>query len=248
MKPVPVLTNDYVITNSDCDFKSELRLSRLFDFFQDIASMHAENLGVSIESLHNDYGAAWVLIRMKVEIDKLPILHDMITVETWPQKARAIYVRDYVVKDSEGNIIVRAISNWVIMNIEKREIFKGKLVDYQEIENKKERSMDSKLIKPSPSSEPKSVYEKIIHYSDVDYNEHINNAKYVDYIMDCMTMEEHRTKQVKAIEVHYLSEAIPGETMMLNMGDSSTGENAVYIEGVAEEDERTVFTSTLQFE
>ena len=248
MNPVPLYTNDYFITSSDVDFKRLLKMSRLFDFFQDIASQHAENLGGSVEMLRDKHNVAWVLMRMRVEIDEIPKLHDKITIETWPQKARAIFERDYVVKDSKGNVVVRATSNWVILSIEKREIVREKLVNYLDVETLSERAIDKKMGKLKPPSGLNEIYKKEIRYSDIDYNGHINNARYVDFIMDCIPVSKFEKENIKAIEVHYLNEAGSGEAIALRAADFTEDGNVVFIDAVSGDDERVIFNSTVEFE
>lgn len=247
MNPIPVFSNNYNITSSDVDFKSQLKLSRMFDFFQDIASQHAANLGASVDGLHDNFNVAWVLTKVRVEIDRFPILNDLVTIETWPQEARAIYERDYVIKDADGNVIVRAVSNWVVMNLEKREMLRKKMVDYLDIDILKDRALTVKMRKLKPLNELVEMYKKVIRYSDIDYNEHINNAKYVDYILDCFPVPEIKANEIRAIEVHYLNEALSGDTITLRKADFSEDKKTVYIDATADDDCRVVFNSTLEF-
>lgn len=58
----------YHIDLRDVDFTKKLKLSTLFSYFQDIASMAAENIGFGIETLERKFGVAWILIRMRVDI------------------------------------------------------------------------------------------------------------------------------------------------------------------------------------
>ncbi len=59
------------------------------------------------------------------------------------------------------------------------------------------------------------TYDRTVGYSDVDVNEHLNNSRYVDFIMDCFTLEEHKKHSIKSIEVNYSNEALPGDTITL---------------------------------
>jgi medium-chain acyl-[acyl-carrier-protein] hydrolase len=72
--PVPVYEKQYHVGLGDVDFQKKLKISALFNFFQDIASLHAEDLGVGIDRLMNGYGVTWVLTRIRVDINRMPHL------------------------------------------------------------------------------------------------------------------------------------------------------------------------------
>jgi len=233
MEPLPVLEQKYTIGISDVDFLQTLKISSLFGYFQEIASFHANNLGIGLDAISSKHNVTWVLVKIKVEIDQFPLWNDEIIIQTWPLKPKRFeFERNYIVKDSNGNVIIRAISSWVIMDLETRELQKAELieVDYPNfIENK---AIDGKLGKLKPFGEPKVVYKKTIGYSDIDMNGHLTNSKYIDYIMDCFPCEGHKKYKVRTIQVSYVNEALPGETITLSSDISSFDSNSIYIEGI----------------
>jgi acyl-ACP thioesterase len=82
----------------------------------------------------------------------------------------------------------------------------------------------------------------------VDLNEHLNNSKYVDYITDCFTMDNYKRYNIKSIEVNYINEALPGDTLILKRDISGLNANVVYIEGTNEKDNKTVFKSQIEIQ
>ena len=115
MKPVSKFSKHYRITISDVDFMKKLKVSAAFNYFQEIAGLHAENLGIGFKTLEQKYGVFWVLTRMRVDFLRYPIWDEEIIVETWPQTPRKYScTRDYLMKDCNGNIISRAVSQWVM--------------------------------------------------------------------------------------------------------------------------------------
>jgi len=243
---IPVYTIKRLITDTDADIRRRQKLSSMFAMFQDIAAMHAENLGAGVNWLYKELNVAWILMRIRVEIDKYPVLADEVTVETWPQKPRALYERDYRILDKFGIPYVRAASTWVIMNLATREIKRDSFLDYFNIEILKERAINKIPGRLKPIKDADAVYEKEIKYSDVDYNGHVNNAKYVDFIMDAYPIEEHLNRDIKAIEVHYVSETSPGKTLVFRKKPLS--ENSDYIDCMRKDDEALVFSALVEWE
>jgi len=217
----------------------------MFGIFQDIAAAHARNLGADVRWLHDEKNLAWILMRIRLEIDSYPMLGQELIVETWPQDPRALYERDYVIREESGEALVRSVSTWVIMNLGTREITRDKFLDYCGVETKKERAIDGGVARLKPLPNADTVYEKEINYSDLDYNWHVNNAKYVDFIMDAFPIEEYKKREVKAIEVHYINEVGAGEALLIRKKNLEEGKD--YIDGVRKADESHVFNALVEW-
>jgi len=244
-----VYENRYMIGYSDVDFMKELKLSALFSFFQDTASKAVDHLGIGMDVLTERYSVAWVLVRMRVEIGRIPLLNETITVETWPHPPEKLeFKRDYRVRAADGSSIVLATSSWIIMDVHTREIRKSDLIGelYRFPEFTKEHSLDHKFGKLKPFGQLDVAYKKIIGYSDVDFIGHINNTRYIDYIMDCFPVGSHRQYRVKAIEVNYIKEAFPGDILVMYRDVSALDASKVYIEGVNEADGKPAFKAQVE--
>jgi len=243
--PIPLYTIQRSITDTDVDFARRQKLSSMFGMFQDIAAFHAANLGASVTRLHDDLNVAWILMRIRAEVDRYPMLRQDVTVETWPQAPRAMYERDYVIRDENGEALVRAGSVWIIMDLNTREIRRDRLFDYFGIDLKKDRALEKGVARLKPVDGASLVRETEIKYSDVDYNGHLNNAKYVDYITDSYTFEEHRAREIKAIEVHYINEVRPGGGVKIYRKTLDGG--ADYIDGVNSVDGAQAFNALVEW-
>ncbi|HEX2944387.1 MAG TPA: acyl-ACP thioesterase domain-containing protein [Clostridia bacterium] len=240
-------SNKYKIGYSDVDFKKELKPSSLFGLFQDTASVAAEKLGAGVVVLAEEFSVAWILTRIKVQIDRTPILDEVVMVETWPhQPGRLEFERDYRVRDASGNVIVRSVSNWALMDINTRELRRADTIHIDYPRFMEEHALESKPGRLKPTGQPEEIYRKLIGYSDVDFNGHINNTRYIDYTMDCFPVECHRQYRVGTIEVNYIKEAFPGDTLIMYREISAVDSSRVYIEGVSENDGKTVFRAQVE--
>lgn len=247
MEPEAIHRNEYTIGYSDIDFLRNLKCSTLFNYFQDTASEAVQKLGAGVETLAEKYSAAWVLARIRVEFERIPKLNEKVTVETWPHPPGKIeFDRDFKVRDADGDVIIRAVSKWIIIDINTREIKKSDSIDMKHPPFIGEHALDCRLGKLKPYGQPELVYKKLVGYSDVDINGHINNSKYIDYAMDCFTVESHRQYTMKSIEVNYLKEAFPGDTLQLYREIPADGSGNVYIEGVNEADGRPSFKTRIE--
>lgn len=249
MEPVSIYKKKYVIELSDVDFTKKLKLSTLFSYFQDIASEAVDNLGIGIDTLEKKHGVAWALIRVRVDIIRNPEWNEEITIETWPQEPEKIeFERDFIVRDAGGNIIIKAVSIWIIFDIKTRRIRKSEVIAIEYPPIVKTRAIDCKLGKLKDSGHLEIAYKKVIGYSDVDFNGHLNNSKYIDFISDCFEIDKHERNTVRTVEVNYINEALPGDTLVLYKDISHIDSNLLYIEGVSEENGNVVFKAQVKIE
>lgn len=227
----PIYQKQYKIEISDVDYNKQLKLSSLFGYLQDIASEAVDKIGIGVSFLTEKYGITWVLIKMRVEVLKYPLWNDIIKIETWPKATNTLdFERDFLVYDSNGNIIIKAISTWVLLDIKTRRIKRSNTIEIP-YENVDKTAIDYELKKLNPFHDLIYAYSKMIGYSDIDINGHLNNSKYIDFITDCFTFQEHQRYTVNSIEVNFINEALPGDTLVLKKDTSQVSNNLVYIQG-----------------
>jgi len=233
----------HTVQVSDVDFSRKLRLSTMFVYFQDMATEHAERLGVGRDILQKD-NLIWVLTSARADIERYPVWNENIFIETWPlQPDKVNFERDFLVYDEDNNIIARAVTNWVIIDVNSRRLKRSKVINVEFPDAGRERSIDCTLGRISSNGNMSEAYRKTVGYSDIDMNEHLNNSKYLDYIMDCFSVEDHKNYFTKSIEVNYIHEALPSETIILKKGIDDEDGSTVYVEGINDGNNSAVFKS-----
>lgn len=243
MDDLSKLFKKYKVTFNDIDFSKKLKLSTLFNYFQEIGDLHSQKTGGSTTILQQEHGLTWVLTRIKVDIERYPNWNEEIILETWFHKPKKYQIeRDFVVKDLDGNIIIRAISNWIIFDIKERKMksidsFKTTYSDYID-----EKAIDCDFRKIKTIEEVDIAYKRLIGCSDIDANKHLNNSKYIDFIIDCFSISELEKYYAHSIQVDYLNEALPGDTIIFHKHVSL---NNVYVEGVNESNNNIIFRSSI---
>jgi len=88
---------------SQCDYKKRLMLSELIDIFQDCSTFQSEDVGAGFDFL-TEKGLAWVINYWELDIERLPMLCEWVTVGTFPYGMRGFLAdRNFYLKDEEGN-------------------------------------------------------------------------------------------------------------------------------------------------
>ncbi|QNU67749.1 acyl-ACP thioesterase [Ruminiclostridium herbifermentans] len=247
MEPLYVFEKNYNVTYGDSDYYKRLKISSLFNFIQDVAGLHTKHMGIGIDDISKEHGLAWVIVRIMVDIIRIPIWNEEICIETWPATQKKVeFERDFCVKDKNGNILINVISSWVLMDIAKREIIKTDSTNIKHPPLIKERAINRRMTKLRPNGELIFVYNKKISYSDIDINGHMNNSKYIDFIADCFTMEKHCEYKVENLQVNYICEALAGDVINFYKDVSQLESGIVYVEGANTEKDKVYFKACIK--
>lgn len=193
------------ISNNDVDTKFELKVSAIFRLFQDVAMLATKDAKVDSMSL-SERNIDWVITRMNVEIKRLPKCDDEITVCTYPGKDMAmLYPRYFFIIDSKGEVIVRSSSIWALIDNNTRRV----IVDRDVITKLPGEKYDDELPLPQKISLPEDsrfIEKRTIHYSDLDFNSHMNNVRYVELLTDTHDSCFYKNHHIKSINLNYMKE------------------------------------------
>jgi acyl-ACP thioesterase len=194
------------------DRSDRMTLASVFNFFQETAISHAENLGVGRDSMAQT-GQAWVLSRMSVHIDRRPMYGETITVRTWPRGPERLFaLRDYDIRDTRDIPAVRARSCWIIVDMEKRRPLRPQTVMEAIPQNEGIDALPSGGIGLAERPNLLKKTERAAAYSDIDYNGHVNNVSYIQWIQDALDPALLENASQMRLDINYLNEILPGQT------------------------------------
>lgn len=201
----------FPITDIAVDRYGRLKPSSVLYYAQEIAGQHCNTLALDYETLAKKR-LFWAVIRHRVQITRLPMSGETITVETWPMPTtRVAYPRSTVAYDEKGNELFRSISLWVLMDLDSRAMIlpgkSGIMVQgtLRGTELTAPNSLVPKLLE--------NTRKRIVCFTDLDRNGHMNNAKYLDWIDDLLPSAFHQNHPVREFTVCYLSEAKEGQEL-----------------------------------
>ena len=211
---------EYIVSNNDVDNKFLLKVPAIFRYFQDVALLATEEAKVDSMSL-SEKNIDWVITRMAVEIKRLPKCNEVIYVHTYPGKDMAmLYPRYFYITDTNNNVIVRSSSIWALINNETRKV----IVDRDVISKLPAESREDQLPLPEKISVPEEnnyLESRTIHYSDLDFNTHMNNVRYVEILMDAHDSEFYKTHHITSILLNYMKEIKEKETASVSTNASN---------------------------
>lgn len=207
-------TKQYIVKSYEADCNGCLRIVTLMNWLQDIAVENAEILGFGFDICHSR-NLAWVGSNYFLQITRLPTLDEHITIETWPAEAKLWgAIRDFLIKDAAGNVIIRAASQWVLIDYDKRRPVPLQKY-FPEYTCRAERAIEIDFAKMNAPTEISAVYEHNVRFDDIDINRHVNNAVYVLWASESVDKEFRLTHTPQEIEICFKKEALYGESVLI---------------------------------
>ena len=216
MPPVPIWQEETFVRGFETDFDNRWKPACFFQNMQQTATNHASNLGFDFPSLL-EQGMVWVLSRLKVYFYHYPTVHDPVIIRTWPKglQQKIFFTRDFQFSAPDGQLYAAATSAWLLIDPVKRRMLLPAALPGALPRNEGVSAVDELLEKLEPLD---SVSERLsvrANYSAIDLMNHVNNARYIEWICDCFPAEHYRQHRLTWIQIHYNNEVRPGETVSL---------------------------------
>jgi acyl-ACP thioesterase len=235
---------------SAIDRSNKLTLNAALQYFQEVAICHAENIGVGREAMAKT-GQAWILSRMTVIIDRRPEYCENITIRTWPKGGEKLFaIRNYDIRDKDDNAIITGRSAWLVVDMEKRRPLRPQSI----IENLPINEGVEAL--PPGSNGTASITERNnlqkaaergALYTDVDYNGHVNNVRYIQWIEDTLDPQVLESANKLRLDINYLHEILGGETTEILSAPIDDPDCCAFaFEGCKKEGSQTAFRAELR--
>ena len=231
----PIYTQAFTLDHIHTDRFGRAKPSALLYFVQEAAGNHCTALAVDGAALAHKH-LFWAVTRNRVQITRLPRLGETITVETWPMPTTKVaYPRSVVAYDEKGCELFRSISLWVLMDSRTR----GMILPGMSGVTVAGTLTGTELTAPRAiASRPMNLQKtETVGFTLLDQNGHMNNTRYLDWVMDLLPSQFHKDHPVAEFTVCYLNEAREGDRITLSHElsdgpvltvDASCGESRVF--------------------
>lgn len=214
---------------TECGIGDRLYASVLIGDLQEAAEQSSYTLGYGTDFLKEN-NICWIILRMHIEIDRLPLWHETFKIRTWATGLEKIYYgREFEVYDSLGNRIGKATSTWILADwnthrpviANKRPALPPAFVQSTDLVfGKKCPKIDFPDKSDVAGSSDKPVIIKYADYTELDRNRHVNNSRYTAWAYDALFKSGYDVSSVKEISINYNSEVKQGEKVELFIMDN----------------------------
>lgn len=201
---------NFNLRTSDFDCHKKILPSAVLDLFQTVASEHAIALGCGFDALFAK-NLLWVLVRTRFEIIKQPDMYQTVTVKTWPlAPSRIGFQREYLMEDENGNPLIKSSSDWVIIDSTERKIVSATSV-YPQMEHLVNKCFEDRSKKLPDFEVENTCFEICPKFSELDMNNHVNNTKYANFVLDALNPDANF--EIGFFQIDYRHELKAGDSI-----------------------------------
>jgi acyl-ACP thioesterase len=212
-------SESYKINSPLVNSLGRLGLYGLLNLLQETAWIHAESLGFGMNSMEKQ-GLYWVLTRQNLQMKSWPGFGKTVRIETWLREPNQSFLSREFKVYSEDNVEIGACTtSWLALDRTTRQIIPAEtLRAWPEITNPNSTGLVANKI---PAEESYIQLAKFrVRISDLDINNHVNNTKYAQWILDSIPFELHKKFTLDGYSVNFLTETRLGDEVKIEGSDN----------------------------
>ena len=236
------------VRSSELDFQEHWKPDSFFQAMVEAASHHANHLGFDYEPmLAQDH--VWILSRVRIRFRAFPGLGDTVRIETWPKgiQQRLLFMRDFLVSDGAGQRLAEATTAWLLIKPSLRRILPPGALEARVPDNGGRFAIREPLGKLTP---PEGLPERMqveAGYSAIDLMGHVTNSRYLEWIADAFSLEEHAARRLAELQINYTSEVLPGESVRICSGPDPAEARGWWLQGIHPSNGASALEAYLRF-
>lgn len=247
-----VWSENYKITSLLVNPLGKLGLYGTLNLLQETAWMHAEQLGFGMHQMEKE-GLYWVLTRQSLHMNEWPSFGKTVTIQTWLRPPEGAFVtREFAILNDAQKEIGLCSTSWLALQRESK-----KILPTQNLRPWKDLTANRSTGIQTEKIPVEGAYEKLAKYrvrnSDLDINQHVNNTKYAQWILDAIPYEFHKTLRLKTYSVNFLAETHLEDEVQVDRAEQSPevhsqNHGVTTYRGLRVADGRILFTAQLGWE
>ncbi len=220
-------SEDFEVRSFENDFRQKLRLTTLFQYFQEVAGRHVAETLIGYEAL-KEAGLFWVLVRIKVKVHRMPDWQESVSLTTWAKKIDKMFAYRECEASNDTGLLASISSEWMLMNQDSRKPARLAVLTAAFPITFKD-ALSETLIKLKPFGRLTLTETRRASYSDIDMHSHLNNTKYIEWALDCIDFDIYEHKEIDELQVNFIAEV--GSWDEIEILKYEGDDNRYYFEG-----------------
>ncbi len=210
-----VWTDTYKIHSYESDITARATVNSMLQFMQESAWNHAEHLELGYSHLVKK-NLAWVMARLSLRINELPEWNSTITLDTFPSGRDKLFAyRDFRIQGGDRKDLAVGTTTWFVIDINRRRPQRTEsyfhITDWGDYEH----AFHGFAPKIGSCDTPDSTTQRRVYYSHLDVNGHLNNVKYLDFVLDSFSLDFRQRHSLVELDMNFLNEALLGDHVQI---------------------------------
>ena len=203
----------YDIDPQMVDINKNIKIPNLLTLLLNTAGRSSEEYHIGVDQLMEE-GKAWVLSRMAIEMKEMPRHNERVRVDTWIENVERMFsLRNFQIVN-HGDIIGEARSIFAVIDSNtRRPVNLMEEERFARLSTGVPVSIEEPVKIASVSDGKENLYTTC--YSDMDFNGHCNSARYLEWMLNALPIEEAKQLNATRIDINYMREVIPGAEVVV---------------------------------
>lgn len=229
-----LLTQHMTLPYSAMAASGQVRFDRLLNLFQDAASHHCHQLGVSLFDLIPK-NLKWVVSRYQLTIHAPLDWAAPYELRTWRLPWKNLYeLRFFSIQDENGREMVSALGIWIMVKAHNSKPVR--LGYHMPPELMADSAPEPDLWENNPEiSEPDCTRRFSIRSHDLDLNRHVNNTVYATWALESLPLSFLDEVVPKTLVVSFLKESFYPDTVIASARIEKSDTTAVSSHAIVNE-------------
>ncbi|GFH42576.1 acyl-ACP thioesterase [Lactococcus hodotermopsidis] len=206
-----IYKNEFTVPYYESDVTGNIKLPSLFNIALQLSGEQGAILNRSDQWTKAHYNYTWIVVEYEVDIQRLPVFNETMTIETFAKTYNKFFCyRDFIFYAENGDELLKISSTWVLIDVDTRKVAHVEdeiVAPYQSEKIKRiirgHRFRELKL-------EPTCERNYFVRFNDIDQNGHVNNSKYLDWMIDMLDFDFLSTHVPQKIYLKYAKEVLYG--------------------------------------
>lgn len=229
-----IYSQTYFLSAGETNAEGRLSLPLLTSKIIDISTAHANALHVGNPDMA-DKGCGWVLSRLALEMERYPEVNETYCLSTWIESYNRHFSERIVeISDSEGHPTGYSRAIWMVLDYNSRESVglehlpipagltrpdacpisrQGKHVPVLPADFSGEMPRGSIKANCKP-------FNYRFKYCDLDFYRHVNTVRYIELLLNRLTLEDFDTSEVNRMELAFMHEFHYGQDAVVLRADN----------------------------
>lgn len=240
----------YQLAYFDCDYTGHLSMEMMLMLMILASEKQNESLGFGLKETQK-FGGGWVILDYEGHLNgELPKDREKILVGTKIKAYNRFFVvREFWLENAEGKRVADMDGLFTFMDLKKRKmapIPAAIMAPYEQEETiRLTRPQSPDKVAPNEDWVSQQYHAR---YADIDSNGHVNNARYVEWLLDTLPVGFLKNHRLTAFRLNYRGEVRPRAVVTSLLGPITTKDGRLTSQHLIQVDGQTHASATCEWQ